>query len=105
MHCPNMCGREAAVTTQLEELPVTKYPKISVVIPALNEEENLPYVLPRIPKWVHEVVLVDGHSKDRTVEVARQLRPDIRIINQKGRGKGEALRCGFAAATGEVVVM
>jgi hypothetical protein len=80
-------------------------PKVSVVIPALNEAENLPYVLPRIPRWVHEVLLVDGRSTDDTVAVAQRLRPGIRIIEQEGRGKGAALRSGVAAATGEIVVM
>ena len=79
-------------------------PMVSVVIPALNEEVNLPHVLPRIPTWVHEVLLVDGHSTDGTVEVARGLRPDIRIIPQEGRGKGAALRTGFAAATGDIII-
>src|SRR2546421_228620 len=80
-------------------------PKVSVVIPALNEAENLPYVLPRIPAWVYEVLLVDGYSTDDTVEVARRLRQDIRIVSQEGQGKGAALRSGFMAATGEIVVM
>ncbi len=80
-------------------------PRISVVIPALNEAENLPHVLPKIPDWVYEVLLVDGHSHDATVAVARALRPTIRIIQQTGRGKGNALRCGFEAATGDIVVM
>jgi glycosyltransferase involved in cell wall biosynthesis len=79
--------------------------KVSVVIPALNEAESLPYVLPRVPAWVHEVVLVDGQSVDATVDVARQLRPDIRILQQDGVGKGAALRTGIAAATGDIVVM
>jgi glycosyltransferase involved in cell wall biosynthesis len=78
---------------------------VSVVVPALNEEENLPYVLPLIPSWVHEVILVDGHSTDGTVEVARRLRPDIRIVTQEGRGKGAALRSGFEAAIGDIIVM
>jgi glycosyltransferase involved in cell wall biosynthesis len=77
---------------------------VSVVIPALNEAENLHHVLPRIPTWVDEVLLVDGHSTDGTVEVARRLRPDIRIIQQEGRGKGAALRSGFAAVTGHIIV-
>src|SRR5262245_2579412 len=64
---------------------------VSVVIPAMNEAENLPYVLPRIPSWVHEVILVDGYSTDGTVGVARELWPSIRIIRQQGRGKGAAL--------------
>jgi glycosyltransferase involved in cell wall biosynthesis len=78
---------------------------VSAIIPALNEAENLPHVLPRIPSWVHEVLLVDGNSTDATVEVALQLRPDIRIIKQNGRGKGAAIRSGFAAATGEIIVL
>jgi glycosyltransferase involved in cell wall biosynthesis len=86
-------------------LPEHKQPTVSVVIPTLNEEKNLPHVLPRIPEWVQEVVLVDGHSTDGTIEVARTLRPDIRIVMQKGRGKGDALRTGFAAATGDIIVM
>jgi glycosyltransferase involved in cell wall biosynthesis len=79
--------------------------KVSVVIPALNEAENLPHVLPRIPSWVHEVILVDGASTDNSVEVARALWPAIRIVQQNARGKGAALRTGFAAATGDIVVM
>ena len=78
---------------------------VSVVIPAMNEAENLPYVLPRIPAWVHEVILVDGNSTDGTVAVARQLWSNIRIVRQQGRGKGAALRSGFAAATGDIIVM
>src|SRR3954469_11476376 len=50
-------------------------PRVSVVIPALNEAQNLPYVLPRIPRWVDEVLLVDGHSTDGTIELARKLYP------------------------------
>jgi glycosyltransferase involved in cell wall biosynthesis len=82
-------------------------PRISVVIPALNEAENLPYVLPRLPAEVDEVVLVDGHSTDDTVAVACRLLPGIRIVTQaQGRpGKGEALRAGFAACTGDIIVM
>jgi glycosyltransferase involved in cell wall biosynthesis len=78
---------------------------VSVIIPALNEAENLAYVLPRIPKWVHEVLLVDGDSTDDTVAVARELWPSIRVVNQRGRGKGAALRSGFAAATGDMIIM
>ena len=56
--------------------------------------ENLPHVLPLIPDWVDEVILVDGNSTDDTVEVARSLLPDIRVVMQQGRGKGNALRKG-----------
>lgn len=78
---------------------------ISVVIPALNEAANLPHVLTRLPASVDEVVLVDGHSVDDTIDIARMLRPDVRIVMQDGRGKGNALACGFAASTGQIIVM
>jgi glycosyltransferase involved in cell wall biosynthesis len=78
---------------------------VSVVIPAINEADNLPHVLPAIPNWVDEVLLVDGNSSDNTVTVARQLCPTIRIIRQEDRGKGAALRAGFAASTGDIIVM
>ena len=80
-------------------------PRVSVVIPAINEEQNLPYVLSRISPDVFEVLLVDGASTDATCEVARRLRPGVRILKQDGHGKGAALRSGFAAATGEIIVM
>ena len=78
---------------------------VSVVIPALNEAANLPHVLARIPDFVDEVVLVDGHSIDDTVHVARKVRPDILVVAQDRRGKGNALACGFAIAAGDIIVM
>src|ERR687890_2833306 len=80
-------------------------PRVSVVIPTYNEAKNLPYVFSRLPADLHEVVVVDGRSIDGTVEVARSLRPDVRVVLQNRRGKGNALACGFAAVTGDVVVM
>jgi glycosyltransferase involved in cell wall biosynthesis len=77
---------------------------ITALICTLNEEESLPHVLPRIPDWVDEVLLVDGHSTDRTVEVARELRPKIRVVYQPGEGKGDALRYGIQQATGDIIV-
>ncbi|MGW0704490.1 glycosyltransferase family 2 protein [Streptomyces sp. NPDC002643] len=80
-------------------------PPVSVVIPAMNEAENLPYVFKTLPAWIHEVVLVDGNSTDSTVEVARELWPDIKVVPQRGKGKGDALITGFEAATGDIIVM
>jgi hypothetical protein len=80
-------------------------PRISVVIPTFNEAKNLPLVLAAIPGDVYEVIVVDGNSVDGTVEVARALRPDVRIVLQNRTGKGNAMACGFAAVTGEIVVM
>lgn len=98
-------GREEASRTGGNFLSPGGTPSVSVVIPAMNEEQNLPYVLPRIPSWVGEIVLVDGNSRDATVDVARRLVPDIIVVNQDRPGKGAALRCGFAAAKGDIIVM
>ena len=80
-------------------------PRVSVVIPTFNEARNLPHVLAHLPQDVHEVIVVDGNSVDGTVDVARSLRADVTIVRQNRMGKGNALACGFAAATGEVVVV
>ena len=82
-----------------------QYPLISVVIPALNEAQNLQYVLPYIPPLVSEIILVDGFSTDGTIAVARRLLPAIKIVKQMGNGKGNALKAGFAACTGDIIVM
>jgi glycosyltransferase involved in cell wall biosynthesis len=80
-------------------------PRISVIVPTYNEAKNLPHVLGAIPADIHEVIIVDGHSVDDTVEVARSLRRDVRIVLQNRKGKGNAMACGFAAATGDILVM
>ncbi|MGO9080157.1 MAG: glycosyltransferase family 2 protein [Streptosporangiaceae bacterium] len=81
------------------------WPRVSVVIPAMNEARNLPHVFARIPADAYEVILVDGNSVDDTVAVAQRLRPDVRVIGQTRKGKGNALACGFAAARGDIIAM
>jgi len=80
-------------------------PRVSVVVPARNEAKNLPHVFGALPADLHEVILVDGNSADDTIDVARALRPDIKVVRQTRRGKGNALACGFAVVTGDIVVM
>ena len=80
-------------------------PRVSFVIPTLNEGKNLPHVLPLIPLWAYEVVIVDGRSKDDTVAVAMELLPEVRVVHETRKGKGAALRAGFAAARGDIIVM
>jgi glycosyltransferase involved in cell wall biosynthesis len=81
------------------------WPRVSVVVPTLNEARNLPHVFSRLPADIYEVIVVDGHSVDDTTAVARQLRPDVRVVQQTRQGKGNALACGFEAATGDVIAM
>lgn len=82
-----------------------KRPTVSVVIPTLNEELNLPFVLPRIGTWIDEVIIVDGRSTDNTPEVAREIMPGVRIVHERRSGKGAALRAGFAACTCDLIIM
>lgn len=81
------------------------YPSITAVIPALNEALNLPHVLPKLEGLVDEVIIVDGLSHDDTIEVARQVCADVRIVEELRPGKGVALRRGFAEARGDIIVM
>jgi glycosyltransferase involved in cell wall biosynthesis len=80
-------------------------PTVSIVIPAKNEALNLPHVFAGLEPDLHEVILVDGNSTDDTVKVARQLWPGVTVIGQTRKGKGNALACGFEAATGDFIVM
>jgi glycosyltransferase involved in cell wall biosynthesis len=79
-------------------------PTLSIVIPARNEARNLEVVLPQLPAE-HEIILIDGSSVDETIAVTKRLRPDAVIVQQTRKGKGNALACGFLAATQDIVVM
>jgi glycosyltransferase involved in cell wall biosynthesis len=81
------------------------WPRVSVVIPTLNEARNLPHVFESLPPDAFEVIIADGHSIDGTLDVVRQLRPDARIVMQTRTGKGNALACGCAAATGDIIAL
>jgi glycosyltransferase involved in cell wall biosynthesis len=91
--------------TLARDQPHVPIPRVSVVMPTLNEAANLSHVVPRIPCWVHEFILVDGLSIDNTVEVARRLRPDVRVVMESRRGKGAALQAGFRRATGDIIII
>ncbi|AUG81112.1 glycosyl transferase [Kitasatospora sp. MMS16-BH015] len=78
---------------------------VSLVVPARNEARNIPWVFEQIPRCVGEVILVDGSSTDATVAIASHCLPSVRSVQQSGPGKGNALRTGFEAATGEYIVM
>ncbi len=80
------------------------YPQITVLICTLNEADNLVHILPKIPQWVDEVLLVDGHSTDNSIEAAKKLCPDVKVLYQPGKGKGDALSYGFKHASGNIIV-
>jgi len=77
-------------------------PKVSVIIPTLNEEKNLPIVLKEIPEYVYEIIIVDGYSKDKTVEQAKRFKCKIIYDN---KGKGSALIKGMKEAKGDIIIM
>jgi glycosyltransferase involved in cell wall biosynthesis len=79
-------------------------PTVTVVLPVRNEARNLSYVAQRMPP-VDEIVVVDGGSVDGTADEARRLWPHATVIEQSRAGKGNALACGFLAATGDIIVM
>ena len=85
-------GRGGAIDTGWAREPTSAL--VSVIIPTLNEAENLRYVIPRLP-LEYELIVVDGGSSDDTMDVARELRPEATVMLQTGRGKGDALCCGF----------
>lgn len=80
------------------------WPRVSVVIPTLNEARNIGHVLDEIPEDVFEVIIIDGNSTDGTSGAARSARPGCRIYTQPGRGKGDALALGFSQARGDIIV-
>jgi glycosyltransferase involved in cell wall biosynthesis len=82
-----------------------KRPTVSVIVPALNEERNLPHVAARMPVGIDEIVFVNGASVDNTAAVARELWPRATHITQTRSGKGNALVCGFEASSGDIIVM
>ena len=85
----------------------------SVIIPARNEAGNIESCITRMPKLGKhtEIIFIEGHSKDNTWEEIQRVKSqygnqwDIKIMQQEGKGKGDAVRQGFAAATGDVFII
>ncbi len=101
-------GATADATTAGDAARQHLTPRVSVVVPTRNEARNLEVVLPALAAVrpaVHEIIIVDGNSTDGTVETARRVLPWVKVVHQTRKGKGNALACGFAAATGDIIVM
>ncbi len=92
----------------------TSQPKLSIVIPAYNEELRLLKTLQAIDEYLsglprkYEIILVDDGSSDRTVEIARGFTPvlgSMRVLKSRcNLGKGAAVRQGIAAARGDLIL-
>ena len=80
-------------------------PTISVIVPALNEAGSIDWVLENLPPGIDELVLVDGLSTDYTEAIVQHLHPGAVVVHQHNKGKGSALRAGFAAASKDIIVM
>lgn len=76
--------------------------KVTVVIPTKNEEHTLPEVIERVRPYADEMLVIDGHSTDRTREVAEAA--GVRVILDNRKGKGAALRHAVNAVTTEITV-
>ena len=85
------------------EHPCPKH-RVSLIIPTLNEARGLQRMLPALPGWIDELIVVDGGSNDGTVDVVKARCPHARVIHQVSRGKGGALKEGIRAATGTIIV-
>ena len=76
--------------------------RISIIIPTKNEAGGIQEIIGGVKPHVDEILVVDGHSTDGTADLA--LRAGARVIQQSGRGKGNALRAGIAEAKGDIIV-
>jgi SAM-dependent methyltransferase len=87
-------------------------PRVSVICPCRNESGNIKQIVRRLPSMgTHtELIFVEGHSKDDTLQQCQRIaaatqNKDIKVLVQKGKGKGDAVRQGFSRATGDVLMI
>jgi SAM-dependent methyltransferase len=109
--------RHLCLRTYLVGRPVRLFPdrkfSASILIPCRNEKGNIENAILRMPKFgsAQEILFVEGNSSDGTFEECERVRDaykdkwDIKVLKQDGKGKGDAVRKGFAAATGDVLMI
>jgi glycosyltransferase involved in cell wall biosynthesis len=105
---PTRAPDDIADSARLDRVDTTvpaQKPTVSLIIPVRNEGRNIAWVLEQVADEISEIILVDGNSTDSTLITANSCRPDIKVVPQEGTGKGSALRTGFLAATGDIIVM
>ena len=103
-------GRPAP--TEPEGRPDPSPPSATVVVPCRNERGNIESAVTRLPRFAPdiEIIFVEGHSADGTYEECLRVRDaypdwDIKVMRQPGKGKGDAVRAGFAAARGDILMI
>ena len=107
-----LCLRTYIVGRPVMPFPDRKY-SVSIVIPCRNEKGNIENAIRRMPRFAtsQEILYVEGNSSDNTFEECGRVRDaykdnwDIKVLRQDGKGKGDAVRKGFAAATGDVLMI
>ncbi len=77
-------------------------PKITVVLPIKDEAANAERIVGQVKPYADEVLVVDGHSRDQSREIAE--RAGARVILDHGKGKGDAIRTAIQEATGDILV-
>jgi hypothetical protein len=108
-----LCLRNYIVARPMAPLQMpSSLPSVTVVIPCRNERGNIENAIRRMPAFAPdiEVIFVEGHSKDGTFEECERVRAafparDIKVMRQDGKGKGDAVRKGFAAARGDILMI
>ena len=109
--------RKLCLRTYIVGRPVLQFPdrkfSASILIPCRNEKGNIENAILRMPRFgtSQEILFVEGNSSDGTFEECERVRDaykgqwDIKVLKQDGKGKGDAVRKGFAAATGDVLMI
>lgn len=99
-------------TARINDFSREREYSVSVIIPARNESGNIVPAIQRIPQMGTsvEIIFVEGHSTDDTWEVIKNTKSlfpelNIKILQQKGMGKGDAVRAGFDQATGDILMI
>src|ERR1700716_4212705 len=107
-----LCLRTYIVGRAVQKFPDRKF-SVSIVIPCRNEKGNIESAIQRMPRFgsSQEILFVEGNSSDGTFQECERVRDackdswDIKVLKQDGKGKGDAVRKGFAAATGDVLMI
>jgi SAM-dependent methyltransferase len=107
-----LCLRTYIVGRPVRHFPDRKF-SASILIPCRNEKGNIENAILRMPRFgsSQEILFVEGNSSDGTFEECERVRDayrddwDIKVLKQDGKGKGDAVRKGFAAATGDVLMI